>query len=119
VLLFLVATTNICCDEGNCCVLKPSEMASACEQLLAQLIPKYLDKECFEVVCGGIETTTALLEQNWDKIFFTGSTRVGKIVMKAAANNLIPVSLELGGKSPTFVDESITGAVTLLFWIYF
>jgi acyl-CoA reductase-like NAD-dependent aldehyde dehydrogenase len=46
-------------------VLKPSEMSSACEQLLAQMIPKYLDKECFEVVCGGIETTTAVLEHNW------------------------------------------------------
>ena len=71
-------------------------------------LPKYLDTEAFVVICGGIETTTALLKQPWDKIFFTGSTRVGKIVMHAAAENLIPVSLELGGKSPTIIDDSVT-----------
>lgn len=93
---------------GNCCVLKPSEMASATEKCLAEIIPRYLDNDCFAVICGSIPTTTALLEQRWDKIFFTGSTRVGKIVMSAAAKHLIPVSLELGGKSPTFVDDSVT-----------
>jgi len=93
---------------GNCAVLKPSEMAAETEKLMLDLIPKYLDNDAFAVICGGISTTSALLAQKWDKIFFTGSTRVGKIVMKAAAENLTPVSLELGGKSPTFVDDSIT-----------
>lgn len=104
---------------GNCCVMKPSEMSSNSEQLLATLIPKYLDNDCFAVVCGGISTTTALLELPWNKIFFTGSTRVGKIVMKAAAEHLTPVSLELGGKSPTYIDESVGDielAATRIMW---
>ena len=92
---------------GNCCVIKPSELSTACERLIAEKLPKYIDSECFKVVCGGVETTKALLAQKWDKIFFTGSTRVGKIVMKAAAEHLTPVSLELGGKSPTIIDESV------------
>ena len=96
---------------GNCAVIKPSEMAVSTEKLLLNLLPKYLDKNCFAVVCGGVSTTTALLAQVWDKIFFTGSTRVGKIVMKAASENLTPVSLELGGKSPTIIDESVTDMV--------
>lgn len=78
---------------GNCAVIKPSEMAPECEKLLQLLIPKYLDQDCFSVVTGGIDCTSALLAQNWGKIFFTGSTRVGKIVMKAASEHLTPVSL--------------------------
>lgn len=93
---------------GNCAVIKPSELSGACEKVLQDLIPKYLDNDSFSVICGGIETTSALLKQPWDKIFFTGSTRVGKIVMHAAAENLTPVSLELGGKSPTIIDETVT-----------
>ena len=93
---------------GNCAAIKPSEMSAACEKAMARLLPAYLDNECFSVVCGGIEVTQTLLAQQWDKIFFTGSTRVGKIVMKAAAEHLTPVSLELGGKSPTIIDESVT-----------
>jgi acyl-CoA reductase-like NAD-dependent aldehyde dehydrogenase len=69
---------------------------------------KYLDNECFGVICGGVETTTHLLDQAWDKIFFTGSPRVGKIVMAAAAKNLTSVTLELGGKSPVIVDDTVT-----------
>mmetsp|Transcript_9633 Transcript_9633/g.15908 ORF Transcript_9633/g.15908 Transcript_9633/m.15908 type:complete len:461 (+) Transcript_9633:54-1436(+) len=92
---------------GNCVVVKPSEMTTAVEKLLCDLIPKYLDCECIKVVAGGISTTTELLALRWDKIFFTGSPRVGKIVMKAAAEHLTPVSLELGGKSPTIIDESV------------
>lgn len=92
---------------GNCCVIKPSELSTASEKLLAEVLPRYIDSECFKVVRGGVETTKALLAQKWDKIFFTGSTRVGKIVMRAAAENLTPVSLELGGKSPTIIDESV------------
>ena len=90
---------------GNCALLKPSDVSKASEKLLATLLPKYLDTECIQVITGGIETNTALLELRWNKIFFTGSTRVGKIVAQAAAKHLTPVSLELGGKSPTVVDE--------------
>lgn len=79
---------------GNCVLLKPSELAVACEQVLHQLIPRYLDTECIALLCGGIETSHALLNDvKWDKIFFTGSVRVGKIVMKAAAETLTPVTL--------------------------
>ena len=92
---------------GNCAVLKPSELAVASEKVLSLLIPKYLDAECVTVLTGGVETSQALLTTvRWDKIFFTGSVRVGKIVMRAAAETLTPVTLELGGKSPVVIDES-------------
>lgn len=93
---------------GNCCVIKPSEIATACEEALSSLLPKYLDNDALAVICGDVTTTTELLDQDWGKIFFTGSPRVGKIVMQAAAKNLTPVSLELGGKSPSIVDETVT-----------
>jgi len=93
---------------GNCALLKPSEVSAATEKALEELIPKYLDTSCFAVVCGGVETTTTLLNDvTWDKIFFTGSVRVGKIVAHAAAEKLTPVTLELGGKSPAICDESV------------
>ncbi|CAM6086424.1 unnamed protein product [Calypogeia fissa] len=92
---------------GNCVVLKPSEMAPASSALLAKLVPLYLDSSAVKVVEGGIPESTALLEQRWDKILYTGSTRVGKIVMAAAAKHLTPVTLELGGKSPTIIDSTI------------
>lgn len=104
---------------GNCAVLKPSEQSTACEKLVAELIPKYLDGTCYKVACGGVETNTNLLAESWDKIFFTGSTFVGKIVMKAAAERLTPVSLELGGKSPTIIGENpgdLTLAVDRIMW---
>lgn len=91
---------------GNCAVIKPSEISQQSELFLAKYLPHYIDSNCFKVICGGVETTQSLLAQEWDKIFFTGSTRVGKIVMKAAAEFLTPVSLELGGKSPTIIDET-------------
>ena len=91
---------------GNCVVLKPSEVSSNCEAVLNRLIPKYLDSSCVKVVTGGVPETTALLAQRWDHIFYTGNGFVGKIVMKAAANYLTPVTLELGGKSPTIIDKS-------------
>ena len=72
---------------------------------MANLVAKYFKSEFFTVVEGGIPETTELLKQKFDKIFFTGSTKVGKIVYKAAAQNLTPVTLEMGGKSPTFVTE--------------
>ena len=91
---------------GNCAVLKPSEVSPASAAALAELVPQYLDPEAVSVVTGGVAETTALLEQKWDHIFFTGGTSIGRIVMTAAAKNLTPVVLELGGKSPAIVDAS-------------
>ncbi|XP_025090313.1 aldehyde dehydrogenase family 3 member B1-like isoform X4 [Pomacea canaliculata] len=89
---------------GNCVVLKPSELAPKVATLLEELIPKYLDQECIKVVNGGIPETTLLLEQRFDIIFYTGNTTVGRIVMAAASKYVTPVVLELGGKSPVFID---------------
>lgn len=89
---------------GNCAILKPSEVTPHTSDLLGQLIPKYFDPDHVQVVQGGVEVSQDLLSQkNFDHIFFTGSSRVGQIVMKSAAENLIPVTLELGGKSPCVV----------------
>ena len=65
---------------------------------------RYMDKDCFRVVEGAVRESTILLKQPWDYIFYTGNGTVGRIVMKAAAEHLTPVTLELGGKSPTYVD---------------
>ncbi len=91
---------------GNCVVAKPSELAPHCSAALARLLPRYLDGEAVVVVEGGVEETTALLDQRWDHIFFTGSTNVGRVVAAAAAKHLTPTVLELGGKSPTYVHAS-------------
>ena len=88
---------------GNTVVIKPSEIPNNTSNILAKIINPNFDKRHLTVIEGGIETTTKLLQEKWDKIFFTGSTNVGKIIYKAAAENLTPVTLELGGKSPTFV----------------
>lgn len=93
---------------GNCALLKPSELSKASEKLLTKLVPQYLDEDCFKVMCGGIAATTSILKQRWDKIFFTGSTNVGRIVLQAAVKNMTPVALELGGKSPTVIDSTVT-----------
>ncbi|XP_006893308.1 PREDICTED: aldehyde dehydrogenase family 3 member B1 isoform X2 [Elephantulus edwardii] len=90
---------------GNCVVLKPSEISTSVEKVLAEVLPRYLDQSCFAVALGGPEVTGQLLEQRFDYIFFTGSPRVGKIVMTAAAKHLTPVTLELGGKNPCYVDD--------------
>jgi aldehyde dehydrogenase (NAD+) len=73
--------------------------------LLGRLVPKYLDPECIQLVEGAVEETTALLEQRFDHIFYTGNGVVAKVVMEAAAKHLTPVTLELGGKSPCIVDR--------------
>jgi aldehyde dehydrogenase (NAD+) len=91
---------------GNCVVAKPSEMAPACSAALAELLPRYVDPDAVVVVEGGVPETTALLDQRWDHIFFTGSTAVGRVVAAAAAKHLTPTVLELGGKSPTYVHAS-------------
>jgi acyl-CoA reductase-like NAD-dependent aldehyde dehydrogenase len=91
---------------GNTAVLKPSEIAEATAQQTADMVAKYLDPEAVAVALGGIAETTALLEQQWDLIFFTGSPPVGKIIHQAAAKHLTPTVLELGGKNPTIVHSS-------------
>ncbi|MEQ7805416.1 aldehyde dehydrogenase [Priestia aryabhattai] len=90
---------------GNCVVLKPSELTPHTSSLLAKMFNENFPEEYMTVVEGEVETSTALLKENFDYIFFTGSTMVGKIVAEAAAKHLTPVTLELGGKSPTIVHE--------------
>jgi len=91
---------------GNCSVVKPSEISPATSQVITRIIRSVFPPEFCAVVEGGVPETTALLEQKFDFICYTGSTNVGKIVYKAATEHLIPVLLELGGKSPCIVDES-------------
>ncbi|XP_028547636.1 aldehyde dehydrogenase family 3 member F1 isoform X2 [Dendrobium catenatum] len=88
---------------GNAVVLKPSELAPASSAFLATNLPKYLDNSV-KVVEGASHIGEQLLEHKWDKIFFTGSSRVGRIIMTAAAKHLTPVTLELGGKCPAIID---------------
>lgn len=90
---------------GDTVVAKPSELAPATSAVLARLLPEYLDAEAVAVVEGGVPETTALLAERFDHIFYTGNGTVGRIVMRAAAEHLTPVTLELGGKSPAFVDR--------------
>lgn len=92
--------------SGNTVVVKPSELAPETERVISDILREAFD-ECYVAsVCGGVDVITKLLSQRFDYIFFTGSVRVGKIVMEAASKNLTPVTLELGGKSPVFVDEN-------------
>ncbi len=106
---------------GNTIILKPSELCSATSRLTAKLINEHFDPAYFKVVEGGIPETTALLDQKFDKIFFTGSTPVGRIVYQAAAKHLTPVTLELGGKSPVIVtpDCDLDVSVKRLVWAKF
>lgn len=97
---------------GNAIVLKPSEISPATADVIAQKLPGYLDPDAFAVFEGGPEVSTALLAERFDHIFFTGSTKVGQIVMEAAAKNLTPVTLELGGKSPVIVADDADIDVT-------
>jgi len=92
---------------GNCVVIKPSELSPHTAQLIAELIPRYLDTTCFKVINGAVAETTAVLEEKFDHILYTGSGNVAKIVMAAAAKHLTPVTLELGGKSPAIVDKNV------------
>jgi len=91
---------------GNTCILKPSEIAENTMKMMAKLINENFPEEYVHVIEGGVEETTEILKLKFDKIFFTGSTTVGKIVYEAAAKNLTPVTLELGGKSPVIVSAS-------------
>jgi aldehyde dehydrogenase (NAD+) len=96
---------------GNAVVAKPSELAPATSAVVARLLPQYLDTDAVAVVEGGIPETTTLLAERFDHIFYTGNGTVGRIVMRAAAEHLTPVALELGGKSPAFVDREADLAV--------
>lgn len=91
---------------GNCCVIKPSAYAPQTSAVIKKILSCIFPEEFVAVVEGGREENIALLEQKFDYIFFTGSKAVGKIVLEKAAKNLIPVTLELGGKSPCIVDET-------------
>ncbi|KAJ8975551.1 hypothetical protein NQ317_004409 [Molorchus minor] len=103
---------------GNAVILKPSELSSSTADVMAKYLPKYLDPECVQVYLGGIPETTELLREKFDYIFFTGSTGVGKIVHQAAAQHLTPTTLELGGKSPLYLDETadMEIATRRIFW---
>ncbi|MBW4640180.1 MAG: aldehyde dehydrogenase [Gloeocapsa sp. UFS-A4-WI-NPMV-4B04] len=92
---------------GNCAILKPSEIASHTSSVVADIIQKYFNPAYIAVLEGSAETSQQLLAEKFDHIFFTGSIEIGKIVMEAAAKQLIPVTLELGGKSPCIVDTDI------------
>lgn len=89
---------------GNVAVIKPSELAAATSSFLAKTLPLYLDTSAVKVIEGGLDISQQLLEHKWDKIFYTGSPRVGRIIMAEAAKHLTPVTLELGGKSPMILD---------------
>ncbi|MFS0868380.1 aldehyde dehydrogenase [Paenibacillus xylanilyticus] len=90
---------------GNCAIIKPSELTPSVSRLTYDLVEEIFPKEYVAVMEGEVETSTALLNEKFDYIFFTGSTGVGRIVMKAAAEHLTPVTLELGGKSPVIVHK--------------
>lgn len=91
---------------GNTCIIKPSELPENTMKAMARLINENFDSAFLYVIEGGVEETTEILKLKFDKIFFTGSPRVGKIVYQAAAEHLTPVTLELGGKSPAFITEN-------------
>lgn len=106
---------------GNTVIVKPSELSLNSSHAMAKIINENFDVNYLKVIEGGVEETTALLKEKFDKIFYTGSTNVGKIVMKAAAEHLCPVVLELGGKSPSFVfkDANIKISAKRLVWAKF
>ena len=97
---------------GNCALVKPSELAPATSSVVAELLPRYVEEDAVCVVEGGVEVSTELLKQRFDHIFYTGGAAVGRIVMRSAAEHLTPVTLELGGKSPCFVDAGVDLSTT-------
>ena len=91
---------------GNTVIMKPSEVSPTVSAVLARLVPQYLDTTAVALIEGGVPETTELLAQKFDHIFYTGNGKIGRVVMAAAAVNLTPVTLELGGKSPVIIDKS-------------
>lgn len=94
-------------SAGNCAVIKPSEYTPYVSEVVVKIIKENFDESYIRVIEGGKEVTSALINSPFDYIFFTGSVGVGKIVMEAASKNLVPVTLELGGKSPCIVDKNV------------
>ena len=103
---------------GNTIILKPSEISSQTSGVMASILNEAFNPNFLKVIQGGVQETTELLKQKFDKIFFTGSTTVGKIIYKAAAEHLTPVTLELGGKSPVIItkDANIKMAAKRIVW---
>ncbi|WP_293752094.1 aldehyde dehydrogenase family protein, partial [uncultured Paraglaciecola sp.] len=99
-------------SAGNCALIKPSELSANMSKLVAKMVAQYLDNDAIDVVEGAVDQTTELLKHKFDHIIYTGGDVVGKIVMRAAAEFLTPVTLELGGKSPCIVDSSTDLDVT-------
>ena len=109
-------------SAGCCAMVKPTETSVACQDLMAALIPKYLDQEAVRVVTGGPKEATMILERRFDHIFYTGSVKIAKIVAAAAAKHLTPTVLELGGQAPCIVTPSAdidTAAKRIVFSKYF
>jgi len=106
---------------GNTVVLKPSELPENTSKIMAKLINDNFPPEVFHVIEGGVDETTEILKHRFDKIFFTGSTKVGKIIYQSAAKHLTPVTLELGGKSPCFVfkDADLKMTAKRIVWSKF
>src|ERR1700756_3374454 len=117
-LLLLLRPAITALAAGNCCVLKLSEKLNSTSALLLDLVPKYFKPEAVLAVTGHREEITELLKLPFDFIFFTGSTSTGKVIARAAAENLTPVLLELGGQNPALVDESanIPDAAKKIVW---
>lgn len=103
---------------GNTVVVKPSEVTPHTAAIISEIVSAVFEPEHVAVIKGGVEVSRKLLAEKWDYIFFTGSTRVGQIVYESAAKHLTPVTLELGGKNPTIVDEtaSINLAAKRIVW---
>lgn len=103
---------------GNTVVIKPSEKSSNCAVVIQQIIEAALDPSAYTIVQGAIPETQALLAERWDKIFFTGSANVGRIIAKAAAPNLTPIVLELGGINPAIISKNADPRLVArrLFW---
>ncbi|XP_068172778.1 aldehyde dehydrogenase family 3 member A2-like isoform X1 [Antennarius striatus] len=91
---------------GNAAVMKPSEVSCHSARAMEELLPQYLDQDLYPVVTGGVPETQELLKQRFDHIFYTGNNTVGRLVMGAAALHLTPVTLEMGGKSPCYIDRN-------------
>ncbi|CAN9505291.1 unnamed protein product [Ophioblennius macclurei] len=106
---------------GNCVILKPSEISAATDDLIAELLPKYLNQDCYAVVSGGAEETTSLLKNRFDHIFYTGSQAVARLILQAASVYLTPVTLELGGKCPCYIHDhvNVAAAARRLVWSKF
>lgn len=103
---------------GNAAIVKPSELAPRSSELLARVLPRYLDRDAVAVVEGGPEVAAELLVHRFGHIHYTGSATVGRVIMRAAAEHLTPVTLELGGKNPAYVHGDTDTAITArrIFW---